>query len=85
MWTVLYHLLIFLNLWNTQQLRKQRSIKLVDTGEKLENLFHSKVNPGSQFLTKPMRGLLTIPASNADSTLFTKSFLYNISSHDNEV
>ncbi len=34
-------------------------------------------------LTKLMRGLLTIPASNADSTLFIKSFLYNISSHDN--
>ncbi len=44
-----------------------------------------KGEPRFPILTKLMRGLLTIPASNDDSTLFTKSFLYNISSHDDEV
>ncbi len=36
-----------------------------------------KDEPRFPILTKLMSGLLTIPASNADSTLVTESFLYN--------
>ncbi len=56
----------------------------VEAGGKLEKIVPFKGEPRFPSLTKLMRGLLTIPASNADSTLFIKSF-YNISSHDNAV